>query len=197
MNPGERKLFSGSFYNMNQHKIYFISGVSGVGKTSTLEQLKRLLPANIFDVRDFDERGVPDGGGLAWHDSETRYWLDVGASNALNGKSTVISGFTNPEQFKKIHNPESDIPAQIILLDISPEILKTRLYGRHATAESKQEIERAAGISLDKFVEQCAAFAPKLRSIFEQSNFPIINTNNKTPEMIAQEVISIIRNTEK
>ncbi len=179
----------------NNHKIYFISGVSGVGKTSTLEQLKKILPQNAFDVRDFDERGVPDGGGPKWHDSETHHWLDVAASNAVNGKSTVISGFTNPEQFKKIYNPDKDIPAQIILLDVSADVLRKRLYGRHSTPESKQEIERAAGVSLDEFVEQCTLFAPILRSIFEENNFRIVSTNDKSPEVIAQEVMNIISNS--
>lgn len=180
---------------MNQNKIYFISGVSGVGKTSTLEQLRKMLSQNTFDVRDFDERGVPDGGGPKWHDSETRYWLDVAASNAVNGKSTVISGFTDPEQFSKIHQPNRDISAQIILLDVSADVLRKRLYGRHRTTESKQEIERAAGVSLDEFVEQCTSFAPKLRSIFEQNNLPIVSTDNKSPEVIAHEVMDIIANT--
>lgn len=182
---------------MNQHKIYFISGVSGVGKTSTLEHLKKTLPQSALDVRDFDERGVPDGGGPTWHNNETRHWLDVAVSNASNGKSTVVSGFMNPEQFKKIHNSDKDISAQIILLDVSEDVLRKRLYGRHTTPESKKEIERAAGVSLDEFVEQCASFAPKLRSIFEQNNFPIVDTDNKTPEIIAQEVMSIIGGAKK
>lgn len=177
---------------MYNHKIYFISGVSGVGKTSTLEHLKKILSQDTFDVRDFDERGVPDGGGPKWHDNETRHWLDVAVVNAQNGKSAVISGFMNPEQFKKIYNPNKDIPAQIILLDVSAEILKKRLYGRHMTPESKQEIERAAGVSLDEFVGQCASFAPKLRMIFEQNNCPIVNTDDKTPEEVAKEVASYI-----
>ena len=177
---------------MIMNKIYFISGVSGVGKTSTLQKLKELLSTNTFDIRDFDERGVPDGGGQVWHDNETRYWLNVAISNAKAGKSTIISGFTNPEQFKKIHNSEKDISAQIILLDVSPDVLRKRLYGRHVTPESRQEIERAGGVSLDEFVEQCASFAPKLRLIFEQNGFPIIDTNNKTSEIIAQEIIKIL-----
>jgi len=176
----------------NNYKIYFISGVSGVGKTSTLEHLKKILPQNTFDVRDFDERGVPDGGGPAWHDNETRHWLSVASSNAKIGKSTIISGFTNPEQFKKIHNPKKDIPAQIILLDVSPDVLRKRLYGRHVTLESKREIERAAGVSLDEFVEQCASFAPKLRSIFDHYKYPIVNTDNKSPEVVAKETERII-----
>lgn len=177
---------------MNQYKIYFISGVSGVGKTSTLEYLKKILPQGTFDVRDFDERGVPDGGGSKWHDDETRYWLDVATSNAINAKNTVVSGFINPEQFKKIYNTDKDIPTQIILLDVSADVLRKRLYSRHAAPESKLEIERAAGVPLDEFVEQCVSFLPKLRLIFEQNNFPIVDTDNKTTEVIAQEVMNII-----
>ena len=178
--------------NKNKNKIYFISGVSGVGKTSTLKELKKILPRDTYDTRDFDERGVPDGGGPVWHDNETRYWLDVAAVNASNGKNTIISGFINPEQFKNIHNPDKDIHAQIILLDAPRNILEKRLRGRHATPESKREIERAARISLNEFVEQCASFAPNLRLIFERNKYPIIDTADKTAETIAREVVKII-----
>ena len=177
---------------INNNKIYFISGVSGTGKTSTLEQLKKILPQETFDMRDFDERGVPDGGGQQWHDKETRYWLDTAAVNAQNGKSTVISAAIIPEQFKKIHNPDKDIPALIILLDVEPDVLRKHLYGRHATPESKMEIERAAGIPLDEFVEQMASFAPKLRIIFEQNNLPIVDINNKTPTEVAKEIAKFL-----
>jgi nucleoside-triphosphatase THEP1 len=54
-------------------QVYFISGVSGVGKSSTLKHLKEILPVEKYDVRDFNERGVPDGGGLEWHNNETLY----------------------------------------------------------------------------------------------------------------------------
>lgn len=177
---------------MNQNKIYFISGVSGVGKTSTLEHIRNLLPANSFDIRDFDERGVPDGGGPTWHDNETRHWLDVATLNSRKNKNTIISGFINPEQFNDVYVPDRDIPARILLLNASSDTVRRRLYGRHATAKSKAEIERAAGTSLDEFVEQCASFAPELRIIFEQGAFPIIDTDGKKPEVVAQEVVNIV-----
>lgn len=83
-------------------KIYFISGVSGVGKTSTLKHLKSVLSPDFYDIRDLDERGVPDGGGFNWLNNETRYWLDVAKDNAKNGKSTFVCGFANPELFEKV-----------------------------------------------------------------------------------------------
>jgi len=40
-------------------KIYFITGVCGVGKSAAIPYLKELLSKDHFDVRDFDERGCP------------------------------------------------------------------------------------------------------------------------------------------
>jgi hypothetical protein len=57
-----------------------------------MASLKKLLPSDKFDIRDFDERGVPDGGGDVWHSKETKHWLDVATTNAEQGKSTIIFG---------------------------------------------------------------------------------------------------------
>ncbi|MFH1472925.1 MAG: AAA family ATPase [bacterium] len=173
-------------------KIFFISGVSGVGKSSTMECLKKLLPEDRYDVRDLDERGVPDGGGLEWLNNETRYWLDVAKKNASDGKSTIICGFANPELFKEIYKQDEDIPAQIILLHASGEVLRKRLRNRYSTPESIKEIERASTLSLDKFIENNIEFAPKFREICEKYQCPIIETDYKTPVEIAEEIVRII-----
>lgn len=172
-------------------KIYFISGVCGAGKTSTLIHLKNKLDTNLYDVRDLDERGVPNGGGLNWLQSETRHWLEVAKENATQGKNTIICGFANPELFEEIHT-ENDIPAQIILLDASPETIRQRLLNRHATTESIKEIERASAVPLDTFIENNTTFAPVFKSIFEKRNLSIIQTDDKTPEEVTDEVIKLI-----
>ena len=50
---------------MNKKTIYFISGASGVGKTSVIKHLKGILPEN-YEVHDFDETGVPDDADHIW-----------------------------------------------------------------------------------------------------------------------------------
>lgn len=170
-------------------KIYFISGVCGVGKTSTVKCLKNLLDPNLYDLRDLDERGVPAGGGLEWLARETRHWLDVAKENAEVGKSTIVSGFANPEMFDDIHKKDSDIPAEIILLNASGETIRARLIGRHSTPESVKRIERASAVPLDQFVEDNVKFSTEFREIFEKRNLPIIETDNKTPEEVAVEVM--------
>ncbi len=178
------------------NKIYFVSGVSGVGKTSTLKHLRNVLNKNFYDVRDLDERGVPDGGGIKWLKNETRYWLDIAKENSKIGKSTIICGFANPELFDEIYNGDTDIPAQMILLNASANTIHSRLMGRHDTQESIKEIERASGVSLDTFIENNTKFSVEFRKIFEQRKLPIIETDNLNPVEVSEEVIKIIEFTE-
>lgn len=173
-------------------KVYFISGVSGVGKTSTLKHLKNMLDENLYNIRDLDERGVPDGGGIEWLKSETRYWLDIAKENSKLGKSTIICGFANPELFDEIYKKDIDIPAKIILLNISSDNLRKRLEGRHDTLESVKEIERASGVSLNEFIENNIKFLSEFKKIFEDRGLPIIETDDKTPEIVSKEVIDVI-----
>jgi len=173
-------------------KIYFISGVSGVGKSSTMEHLEKLLPQNDFDIRDFDERGVPDGGGPAWHKQETANWLEIGTKNAQQGKSTIICGFNEPERVRAVQN-ETHPETELILLHASGDVVRKRLIGRYPTKESEKEIERAAGKPLLQFAEECATFAPKLRDLFSKEGCKIIDTDTKTPAEVAQEIIKLVQ----
>jgi len=173
-------------------QIYFISGVSGVGKTSTIIHLKKLLPADQYDIRDFDEQGVPTGGGPQWHDGETLHWLDVANENAKNNRSTVVCGFQNPKRFRELYKKEEHIPAHLILLHASGDTLRERLLNRHATPESIREINRASGVTLDKFIKDIVSFAPELLSIFQKENLPIVETSTKKPEEVAREISEAI-----
>ena len=175
-----------------QKRIYFVSGVSGVGKTSTISHLKERLSAEEYDVRDIDERGVPDGGGLEWLNNETRHWLNTAKKNAENGRNTIICGFANPELFKKVYKQDEDILSQLILLHASEEVLEKRLRGRHSTSESIKEIERAAGIPIEEFIKNNVSFSPVLRKIFEEHKGRIVDTDNKTPAEIADEIVQIV-----
>ncbi|MEK7097400.1 MAG: hypothetical protein AAB906_00965 [Patescibacteria group bacterium] len=174
------------------HHIYFISGVCGVGKSSVLKHLRNILPSDKYEIHDFDERGVPDGGGQEWHDRETFHWLEIGKENAKKDKSTIICGFQNPERFRMLHKNDIHVPATLYLLHASADTLRKRLFGRYPTPESILEINRASGVPLDKFVEDNVSFAPELRLIFEKAGAPIIDTEMKTPEEVAKEIIGRI-----
>ncbi len=172
--------------------MYFISGVCGAGKTSVLKHLKKILPTDTYDIRDFDERGVPDGGGLEWHNKETLYWLDTALTNAKSGKSTIIGGFAEPERFKKVYKPAEHPKAQLLLLHASGDTIRKRLMGRYPTPESIEEIKRASGVPLNQFIENNASYAPELRGIFEKEGALVIETDEKTSEEVANEIANQI-----
>jgi hypothetical protein len=179
---------------MDNARIFFVSGVSGVGKTAALKELKKTLSSAEYDVRDLDERGVPDGGGFDWLKSETRHWIDVANANAKEGKNTIVCGFANPEMLDEVHQ-DSDVPCTPVLLHASGETIRQRLIGRYPTEESVREIMRASGTSLEAFIQNSMSFAPQLREIFEKRQLPIIDTDDKTPEQVGNEVAELIRNT--
>ena len=76
-------------------QIFLITGVNGIGKSTLMSQLKNKLEGDIFNIHDFDERGVPDNANQEWRLSETLHWIKVGKENINNAKATVICGFMN------------------------------------------------------------------------------------------------------
>ncbi len=169
-------------------KIYFISGVCGVGKTTIINHLNFLLANKYYDIHDFDKRGVPDNATRDWRKEETQYWINLGKQNFKKGINTIICGFSNPEEISKL---EKDV--YFILLDANKETIKERISGRYKTQKSIKELKRVSGKTLDLFIRDNANFSEVLRNIFEKDKrCDIVNTNNKAPKDVAKDVVKII-----
>ena len=176
----------------NNPKIYFVSGVSGVGKSSVMKELKTLLSSELYDIRDFDERGVPDNAGVEWHTDETIHWLKTAEDNAKLGKSTIVCGVVEPESFFKLYNQNSVLPVQLFFLYASGDVLRQRLLGHYTTPESRADILRASGRPYDKYIEDMVTDSAGLLSAFQQAGAPIIDTDTKTSEQVAQEIVRLL-----
>jgi adenylate kinase len=170
--------------------MYFISGVSGVGKTSVMEILKADL-ADSYVVKDFDERGVPAGGGRLWRLSETAYWILEGKTAALKNKTLIVCGLANPEEIALMPEAEQ-VEVQIILLDAPGAVIKERLLRRNSDEKVRAGLERTVG-SVDAFIKGSSDFAPILRSICSQAGVPVIDTAERTPAEVVQEIKKIMQ----
>ncbi|MCH7605414.1 hypothetical protein IID24_05510 [Patescibacteria group bacterium] len=173
-------------------KIIFITGVCGAGKSSLISHLKNLLPSERFDIRDFDERGVPDNVDRKWRLDETKHWLNTGIINTEKGVSTIISGFSKPDEMQNISSSK-DIEVLFCLLDASPGIIRKRLSGRYVTGESQEEIKRVSGDTLEKFIEDNAVYTSALRKLCEDWGCHIIDTDNLSSEEVAVRVTGWIK----
>jgi len=166
-------------------KMYFVSGVSGVGKTSSMEILKRDLPEQ-YVVKDFDSRGVPKGGGRPWRLSETQYWIMEGKRIALDGKVLIVCGLANPEELAVMEETKQ-VDVKVILLDAPGEVIAQRLNKRNSDQKVRAGLEQAVG-SVDAFIKGSSDFAPILRDICIAANVPVIDTADLTPDEVVTEI---------
>ncbi len=175
---------------MENLKIYFITGVCGTGKTTVLKVLKELLPKNSFDLHDLDERGIPKNAGREWRINETKYLISVGEDNLKKGLSTVVSGFSRPSEVKDLIPTLDNV--FFILLDANAETIKNRIFNRYPDEKSKKQFEDKHGKSVYKFIEENINFSETMRKEAYEYESKIIDTNNKNPDEIGQEILGLI-----
>lgn len=171
----------------NMKRLIFVTGVNGAGKTTTKKSLESQLDSN-FEVHDFDEQGVPVGATRQWRLEKTKYWIDLGTKNAEKGIITIVCGFARPSEIS-----DSDTVG-FILLDANEDTIRERLLNRHQTPESIQRIESVTGKKLEQFVADNASFAAVMRQEAAEFKEIIIDTNNKTPDVVGQEVVNAVKN---
>jgi broad-specificity NMP kinase len=174
-----------------QPKIYFISGVCGVGKSSIIPHLKNFLPSDKFDVRDFDERGVPDGADRNWRKSEVKKWLEVGELSAQEGISTVVCGFVKRSDFEEV-STESIPEIKTVLLDADSETIRKRLMGRYSVNGVFDETKKVIGKPVTEFIESNVYYCDIMRKECVEEGWDVIETSDLTPEEVAEKVSQLV-----
>lgn len=172
-------------------KMFFVSGVNGVGKTSIMPYLKEFLPSDKFEVHDFDERGVPENAGGSWRISEAKYWVEEGSKLLSQNKSIVICGFVKPADFGDMLNQE-DLGICLILLDAQPEIIRQRLVSRYSVNGHFDESQTVIGKPINVFIDGNLYILSQMKTIFEELGCSIVDATDATPEEVAKRVVSLI-----
>jgi broad-specificity NMP kinase len=173
-------------------KIFFIIGVNGVGKTTVLAHLKDKLSKDTFELHDFDERGVPDNADKVWRISETKHWVLCGEENRNKNIFTVICGFAKPEEIFAVSEGLDSHPL-VILLDANKETIGKRINNRYQTEESLAELARTTGKTVEKFIQDNIYVSSLLRKACEGAYCRVVNTDDRTPQDITEEVVKIIQ----
>ncbi len=152
-------------------KLFYIVGASGAGKDSIMSQVRRTLPAqaNVLFAHRYITRAADAGGenhvaispaefrrmqalgafALHWEShglcygigAEIDLWLEAGAQVVVNGSRGHLP--TATERYGE--------KLQVVLLTVSPEVLRARLIAR--ARETPEEIEsriaRASAFSIE------------------------------------------------
>ena len=174
------------YFNCMMLKITFVIGVNGVGKTTTLAELQKILQNENCELYDFDERGVPENADRIWRISETDYWISRGMDNRSRNIATVIFGFVKPDEVEK--------SIGIILLDANKDTIENRIRGRYTTKESLDDLYRKTGKTLEKFIEGNVYVSSVLRERCLEIGCEIISTDEMLPEKIANNILTLLKN---
>lgn len=171
-------------------QLFLITGVNGVGKSSVIPELRSLLNVDIFEIHDFDERGVPDNAGQEWRESETKYWVKSAEENGTRNISTVVCGFMKTGDIQHALSDRPEIRVNVCLLDASPETISKRILSRYTTPGSLQELERMTGKTPEKFVSDNVWVSTKFRKEAEENGYYVLDTNNLTPKEVAEKIVA-------
>lgn len=161
-------------------KIIFISGVSGVGKSTICEYLKQkniLKNYEIFDIDDLENINN-------YEESTYNVFYENAIKNAITlsqDKNIIIGTCINPTDLEKISIPEEIESYSNILITCSNELLNKRLKERD---ESRQ-------CSSDEFIKEQIDYQDYLLNYIELYQLYIDNTNDNI-ENISNKIIDYI-----
>ncbi|MBA3954609.1 hypothetical protein H0X48_04800, partial [Candidatus Dependentiae bacterium] len=110
-------------------KVIIITGTSSAGKTTLVHHLKLKLPKDLFEVYDFDEKGVPINSDQQWRQKTTDYWLIKAFQNSQINKSTIICGVVVPAEVI-CSTVKPALPLCFGFIKVSDVIIKSRLQAR-------------------------------------------------------------------
>ncbi|MBX2877356.1 MAG: AAA family ATPase [Saprospiraceae bacterium] len=160
--------------------IIAITGASGVGKTTILKELSKIVSDNeSVKVFHFDDMELPNWDELEdakkWQQDATIEWIDTLVNIARNDNAHILfEGSTEIKFYQEGFNKNSYQDYSILLFDCSEETMKHRL------------IERGQP---ELFHSNMVGWLSYLRREAKRTNVEIIKTDRSTIPEIVQVLI--------
>jgi dephospho-CoA kinase len=167
-------------------KIIFITGASGVGKTTILSTLQKKLPENSKQkFFHFDDIGVPSfekmieeyGSPENWQKKMTEQWVKKLTEESKDLELCILEGQVNIQFIADAFSENNFENYQIVLIDCSEEDMQTRLTERGQK---------------DLFTEDMKNWRKFLHAQSTEKNISVINTSGKSEEESVEELKNII-----
>lgn len=123
--------------------IIFVTGVSGAGKTTLYEGLRKDPELAYVEFHEIDEDGIPAAGTGPWRQFRVELLLhEAVVRERRDGVSTVICGVTKPHEVIESGSYPVDIPVHFVLVQVPHEAIRKRLEARLASWSS-EDVEGA------------------------------------------------------
>jgi shikimate kinase len=165
--------------------ILFLSGASGVGKTSIVEKLKAHYSSDNYAFVHFDSIGVPSpeemiekvGSGERWQELTTYRWVEKIAIEYQDKQLVIIEGQVNLDFIEAACHKFKITRYFIVLIDCDWKTMRERLV------HNRQQPEL-----VNQNMKNWATF---LRKQAHQKSLPIIDTSNQTLEQVMESINAV------
>lgn len=169
---------------MKLKKLFFISAVSGVGKSTTCNYIKdnRLLENYvIFDIDELENINEynNDTYNLFYKNAVTK------AIEKSNDKNIIIGSCINPNDINNL-NLSDEVDINMVLITCSNEELTKRLKAR----------DESRNCSSDEFIKGEVDYQNYMINHLAMYDLHIDNTNSSI-EMVSSQIVDYIKEKEK
>lgn len=152
--------------------LFIVTGASGVGKTTVVAELRRLLPDwEVFETDILH--------GVDWQQVKCN-WLRIAHAIAQNGRLTMLCGTLLPEEVDQCDHRPCFSQIYYLNLHCDDETRAARLRARPAWRGCDED-----------FIEKQRKFAQWLldhAAIDFDPPLPTVDTTTNTPRMVAEEI---------
>jgi adenylate kinase family enzyme len=172
------------------NKIYFITGASGAGKTTTAKNLEnsKLLDASFYyfdrshKIPTREEMEKEFGSQENWQLKTTSTWVNEIKNEILSEKSAILDRQTRLSYIKKVCEEDKIDNYEIILFDCEDSVREERLIKRGHPELANSDMRN---------------WAKSLRNEALEYGAKIIDTTNVTPEESMQKLLNILNEKER
>lgn len=166
--------------------IFFLSGASGVGKTSIVAELKTqnrffhcvFLHFDSIGIPSFEEMVEQAGSGEKWQELATYHWLKKIMTEYGDKSTVVIEGQTNLDYIEAACHAFRITKYLIVLIDCNWETIQERLLH-----------ERRQPELVNQDMKNWADF---LRKQAHRKKLPIINTSHQSLDQVVESISTIL-----
>lgn len=170
--------------------IIWLTGASGVGKTTLLSSLKAKYSGNgNWEFLKFDSIGVPStedmvkeyGSGENWQRAKTYEWIEKMVKGYPDKELVVMDGQANLEFIKSGFKKQNFKNYQIVLVDCEQDVMVKRLI------DNRQQAWLAS--------EDMKNWLKFLRKQAQDFGAPVIETSHISPSQVVKKFEEILNDS--